>query len=304
MHKQRNQMLQSTLELRPPVLAALLLGCLILLVNGPSLATVRIDDWTLELVERIDAKEPGATTRVTLDLFSKDSVDAEVLGVSAETGWKQLEQSSVPLDASMKSTPGTNRYRFTISGISEISSPPVQLHLRVDGQEFYEELDFSRPAKGVAAVQVPDTRVVVPRETLLREGGPETLRVYPQAEAKGSEMKDTTIRIRGVIAFRRADGTMLGADRVLVKVHDDEGFKQWPRRRPHRCDRRLRSEFLLELWSSHRPGAGSCGLGGNRQRSYRCPKYQYHLWQLLLRGLAPERLHRSRGLQSRRHGAQ
>ena len=39
----------------------------------------------------------------------------------------------------------------------------------------------------------------------------------------GSESKDTTIRIRGVIALRRRDGTVIGADRVLVKVHDDEG---------------------------------------------------------------------------------
>ena len=200
----------------------LLLLVTMLLCASDLRATEVLDDWALELVERIDPQAPGEGTRVVLDLFTHQDIDVEMLGVSAVAGWKGLQHASLAVDAAEKTPVGVTRQRFEISGVLEDSSVPVRVHLRVDGQEFFEELDFSRRATD-GAVRIPDTRVALPLGTLQRLGGPETLVTYEQKEQAGPESKDTTIRFRGVIALRRPDGTVVGADRVKVKIHDDEG---------------------------------------------------------------------------------
>ena len=80
---------------------------------------------------------------MVLDLFTRQDLDAQVLGVSAAAGWKGLQYHFGAVDAAEKVRPGVARQRFEISGVLEDSSVPVRVHLRVDGQEFYEEFDFS-----------------------------------------------------------------------------------------------------------------------------------------------------------------
>ena len=196
---------------------------LLLLSFVPVHATVVIDDWALQLVERSDPAKPGEPTRLVLDLLSREDIQAEVLSVSAEKGWQNLSYSMVENPSEKVSLPGYQRQRFTITGVLGETDVPLHLRLRINGQEIDKSLEFTRPVKGVAAVRVPDGSIPAPTATQLQVGGPETLSVDGQAQLDGSSQKSTTIRVRGVIALRRSDGSVIGADRVKVKIQDDEG---------------------------------------------------------------------------------
>ena len=168
-----------------------------------------------------EISSPWRRHPVVLDLFSRQDLDAQVLWVSAASGWKDLQYHFVAAMPQRKCGPVSLGNALRSRACSRIPVCPFESICELMGRNF-SRTPLLRNDNG-GAVRIPDARVTLPAATLQRLGGPETLATYEQKEQGTSESKDTTIRIRGVIALRRRDGIVIGADRVKVKVHDDEG---------------------------------------------------------------------------------